>query len=300
VNSYATHDGRGKKAAKQAVLDLFQKGVLSVAYDRELRYRLESEFPHDSIGEAIRQLKESGELKPTNVPGRRGSGDVPNIFYRLPGSNYEQLVPIMHRKLDLSIFIAGVAPEMGRHAELAWWRAFKRNGWNVYPSTETEFQGVKEYKGRQPSTGHDIDFIAEKDGIEYGVEIKNGLNYPDDLYWKFTVAVELGTIPLIIARWLNPAQIPLIEELGGAKPIVYRDALYSKTYEPIILEARNLLGVRILPMDEVDDSYFTSKMQSIHAEVLTQHAAKKAKLGEYASHIRWNLIIRRTLGDKTR
>lgn len=90
--------------AKEAILKLFREEGLLVAYDRELRYRFETQFPHDYIGEAIRQLKKSGELKPTNVPGRRGSGDMPNLFYRLPASNYCEVLPIMRKKsISLSL-----------------------------------------------------------------------------------------------------------------------------------------------------------------------------------------------------
>ncbi len=65
--------------------------------------------------------------------------------------------------------------------------------------------GIREWRGRETSLKNDIDFVAEKDGVAYGVEVKNGLNYPDDLYWKVRVAAELDLIPMIVARWLNPA-----------------------------------------------------------------------------------------------
>ena len=286
------------KKAKEAILKLFYEEGLLVAYDRELRYRLETQFPHDYIGEAIRQLKESGELKPTNVPGRKGAADMPNSFYRLSASNYLELLPIMRKKLDLSIFITGVSREMGRHAELAWWRAFKRNGYEVYPSSEQDYGGaVNEYKGRKASINHDIDFIASKDGVDYGIEVKNGLNYPDDLYWKFTVAAELNTIPLIIARWLNPAQIPLIEELGG-KYLVYKEAIYSTAYKTIIEEIRTLMKLPVEARDEIDDNYFRLKMQEIHSQVLNNYADKKARLQRYLVNLRTDLNVRRTLGDK--
>jgi len=70
--------------AKDAILRLFQEGIVDVAYDREIRYRLEDKFPHDVIAGAIKELTGSGSLKQTNVPGRRGpSGEHPNKFYRL-------------------------------------------------------------------------------------------------------------------------------------------------------------------------------------------------------------------------
>ncbi len=61
--------------AKNAVLDLFTNQNLRVAYDREIRYRLESRFPHDVVGKAIRQLEVEKQLLRTGIPGRRGTAD---------------------------------------------------------------------------------------------------------------------------------------------------------------------------------------------------------------------------------
>lgn len=217
-------DGFNVKDAMKAILDLFNGGLL-VAFDREIRYRLENSFPHDIVGRAIGQLQEEKKIVQTDLPGRPGAGDRPNQFYRLPTTDYKELRPIMKKKLELSIFIVGVSTRMGIHAERAWWNAFRRNHWEVYPSSDEVPLGINNYQGRRSSTDHDIDFVAKKDSISYGVEVKNGLNYPNDLYWKFSVGAELDTIPLIIARWLNPAQIPLIEDLGGTKPLVYKDGI---------------------------------------------------------------------------
>lgn len=289
--------GERIRMAKEAVFKLFQSGKVLVAYDRELRYRLETQFPHDAVGEAIRQLKNEGKLKTTGVPGRRGAGDLPNIFYRLPNTVYEDILPIMQKKLDLSIFITGVSRGIGRHAELAWWHAFKKNGWDVFPASEHEFRGVNTYKGKQASTNHDIEFIAAKDNIEYGIEVKNGLNYPNDLYWKLRVAVELETIPLVIARWLNPAQIPLIKKVGG-EYIVYKDAMYPTTYKPIIQEVKTYLDSPIETMDIVDDAYFTRKTQAVRAAVLANYQERKVKLQEYFIKHRIENAVRRTLGTR--
>lgn len=243
------------------------------------------------------ELYREKRLKPTNVPGRRGASEHPNIFYRLPSSSYSHLIPVMKKKLDLSIFISGVSGAMGHYAELLWWRAFKRNGWILYPDTEEGPFAVNTYGGRRASTNNDIDFIAEKDGILYGVEIKNGLVYPDDLFWKFLVASELDTIPLFIARWLNPAHVPLIKELGG-EPIVYRDAIYSITYGQFIEEARKLLGVHIMTLDEVDDNYFIRKVEIVYNAVKSQLTDKRDRLKRFIISGQYDSNIRRTLGDK--
>lgn len=284
--------------AKSAILQLFQSQYLEVAYDRELRYRLENQFPHDVVGKALSKLANSKQVVKTGIPGRRGIADLPIQFYRLPGSDYEQILPAMRKKLDLSTFITGVANEMGRHAESAWWRAFKRNNWVVYPASEGIPLGINEHRNRRSSTDHDIDFIAEKDGIEYGVEIKNGLNYPDDLYWKFTVAVELGTIPMIIARWLNPGQVPLIRNLGGAGPILYKDAIYSTTYSVLIAEVKQTLGTPIQARNEVDEDYFARKIEPVHEATHSALDTRRKQMEDFALNGRLDSRVRRTLGDK--
>lgn len=298
VNLPPSHDQRIEEA-KNAILNLFQTQALTVAYDRELRYRLEGSFPHDQVGEALRQLKDEGSLKQTNVPGRRGTGEHPNVFYRLPNSNYNDLLPIMKTKLDLSIFIGSVGREMGRYAELAWWRAFERNGWAVYPASENELQGVSEYKGRKATTGHNIEFVAEKDGIEYGVEVKNRLPYPDDLYWKLLVCVDLQVVPLIIARWLNPGQPRIIEALGGAKPFVYKSAIYAKTYEPIVDKVKSILGYPIDAREDVDDAYFQPRIQAIHESFIRNKTNKYSRLKRFHRAVKVNPNWKLTLGVAT-
>lgn len=138
----------------------------------------------------------------------------------------------------------------------------------------------------------------EKDNISYGVEVKNGLGYPDDLYWKFIVAAELDTIPLIIARWLNPAQQPLIGELGGAY-IVYKTALYSTTYKDIIEKVVNTLGAPIEPRDEIDQNFFIRKVNPIHCETKKSINSKKEKIRHFLLDMRTQYEIRKKLGDRT-
>jgi len=286
------------RRAKEAVLRLFLEGDVMVGYDRELRYRLEEDFPHDVVGKAVRQLMESRELRRTSLPGRRRMGGAINAFYCLPGSSYSrQFLDLMRKKLDLSVFITGVAPAMGTHAELAWWRAFVRNGWKVYPESESELGGVNSYKGRKCSVSNDIDFVARKGEVEYGVEVKNGLSYPDDLYWKFVVSIELGLIPLVIARWLNPGQVPLIEDLGGGK-VVYKLGMYSTTYRSMVEQVREVLCSPIEARDEVDDSYFGRKVGAFHDLVLSDVDTRRRKLDEFGERVRGDARIRMTLGDK--
>ncbi|MGQ4892982.1 MAG: hypothetical protein ACP6IP_10960 [Candidatus Njordarchaeia archaeon] len=204
----------------------------------------------------------------------------------------------MKKKLELSIFISEISRHMGHVAEIAWWQAFKNNSWEVIPQNEENVgKGINEYKGRRATVNNDIDFIAIKDGIEYGIEIKNGLTYPDDLFWKMIVALDLELIPLIIARWLNPAQVNLFKKVG-IPFIIFKDAMYSKTYESIIREIRETLGIPIEAREEVDNAFFFKKVIPIHEEVKRQYEKIKQKLKHFHDQLLTDRKIRKILGDK--
>ncbi|MGQ4892983.1 MAG: hypothetical protein ACP6IP_10965 [Candidatus Njordarchaeia archaeon] len=66
------------QSAMKDVLDLIKD--LKVAYDREIRYRLETKYPHDLTKKAINELVKKREIRKTNLPGRRGAGDMPMFF----------------------------------------------------------------------------------------------------------------------------------------------------------------------------------------------------------------------------
>jgi len=282
--------------AKERILELLTQ--VKVAYDREIRYRLEKyAIPHDITKAALIQLERKKRIKRTHLRGRPRIGHSPNLFYKLPKSRYEDLQPIMQEKIRLSSFITGVASEVGYHGERVWWRAFKRNNWGVEPAEEDKPFKVRSFRNKTASVNNDIDFIAWKDGIIYGIDVKNSLTYPDDLYWKFLVAVELDTIPMIIARWLNPIQIKLINDLGGVW-IIFREAIYPSTYQPMVLKAREKLGYPITVFDEIEDSYFKRKVESVHEKVKKDIKRRKRLLRQFLEVKRDDNRIRKGLGDK--
>jgi hypothetical protein len=53
-------------------------------------------------------------------------------------------------------------------------------------------------------TNHDLDFIFERDGLAYGVEVKNTLGYPDskEITIKILLAQHLNVGPVFVARMM--------------------------------------------------------------------------------------------------
>lgn len=254
--------------------------------------------PHDRTKAAVDNLLRNGKIKKTHLPRRRGPGEWPNKFYRLPNTPYRQLIPIMREKIDLSTFVAGVAAEMGRYAELVWFQAFKEYGWSIHPmSIEHYGSGINEWRGRKATVKNDVDFIAVKDGVEYAVEVKNGLAYPDDLYWKIRVAVELNLIPLLIVRWLNPVQQSLLRKLK-IPMVIYKTSIYSIAYEQIVEKIKNTLGYPIEARDKIDQEYFQRKVEETHRRTIERIDEIRREMETLRKIIRKNNTLRKTLGDK--
>ncbi len=63
---------------------------------------------------------------------------------------------------------------------------------------------VNSYDGKTwGATEHDLDWIFVRDGIAWGVEIKNTWAYIDrpEMYAKISLCEDLGLRPLFIMRW---------------------------------------------------------------------------------------------------
>lgn len=96
-------------------------------------------------------------------------------------------------------------------------------------------------------TGHDLDFIFERDGLAYGVEVKNTLTYMDqrEMRTKIRMAAHLGVTPVFVARMLPKTWITEINRAGGFALII-KYQLYPWAHRDLAKRVRAELG---LPVD---------------------------------------------------
>ncbi len=71
-------------------------------------------------------------------------------------------------------------------------------------------------------TAHDLDFIFEKEGKAYGVEVKNTLGYMPyrELRAKIRLCEQLGIRPVFAARMLPKVWVHEVHQAGGFALIV--------------------------------------------------------------------------------
>jgi hypothetical protein len=109
-------------------------------------------------------------------------------------------------------------------------------------------RNAREFAGRRwTRTEHNLDFIVERDGRAYGIEVKNTLPYIDDKEFriKLDLCSHLGLIPLFVVRAMPAIWTQEVVRLGGFV-LQLRYHLYPLSHKSLADEVRNVLG---LPAD---------------------------------------------------
>lgn len=149
-----------------------------VVTDREVKVRLEDKFFPWMTGRALLAMESKGLLRRVGYPGRKSKG-MPESFYTLSSMEYHRIMGIIERKRQVSIginsILTGYAPA-GTYAEDLFAKAFQSLCFKIHTRDASEFKGrrIRGIKGKEPPN---LDFIIERDGVVYGVDIKNWIRY---------------------------------------------------------------------------------------------------------------------------
>jgi hypothetical protein len=112
-------------------------------------------------------------------------------------------------------------------------------------------RNTNEVRGKKwAASAHDLDFIFERDGIGYGVEVKNTLGYMDygELTTKIKLCSQLGIRPVFVARMLPGNWITEIDAAGGFA-LILKYQLYPLAQamsRSVLNEARQRLRICML------------------------------------------------------
>lgn len=290
--------------AKGEILKLLE--VIEVAYDRELRYRLEGRFAHDISWGALEELRGEGEVKEFSLPGRKkreGEEVIPSKFYTLPDLWRERRRELERKAREKRELVAlGVAAisEAGRYAEELFWEGLRglaeEEGWEVFPERaedvgkdvpkkllEERVDWVREALERGPEAvrgidpreltlrGGDFDMALRVGGGDvFGIEVKNGLAYPK-LYGKLLAISRLGMLPLLIVRWISLGQMEALPGPGKGTPygvVVFKRAIFPPTYADLAERLSEEAGWPVEARESVDREWLRRKVKAAVEGVL--------------------------------
>lgn len=228
-----------EEKARARLLAYFIDNPESVFYSRQLEVLFENEFFHWVTNRALRRLIGEGHVISEARKLAIGS-EIKLVwyksfrFYKRASVNVFDLVDRYS-----SAATDGTLGMQGEHLVLA---AFARKQY-VLLSEETN-----SYKGSQwTETGHDLDFVFEKNGVGFGIEVKNTLGYMDvdEFVTKVRISLYLGIKPVFAVRYMPKTWIEALIQSGGYAMIM-KFQFYPWTHKELAGKIRDTL---LLPVD---------------------------------------------------
>lgn len=226
--------------AQQEIRDLYENNRESVFYIRQLQVKLEKKYYHWITNNAIIGIYKIGYLKDLRIPKAKGTS---TRFFIHKSNRYARRTINRIEKIIEEYSQDHITRSCGHRAEDLFCKALAMHGF-IPMATK-----VREYNGKSwERTGHDLDFVFEKDGIKYGCEIKNTLGYieKEELGIKLEMCAYLGLKPLFIIRYAPKTYINMIIHGYGGYAMIFETQIYELSQEKLVQKLKGTLGLPVI------------------------------------------------------
>jgi hypothetical protein len=185
------------------------ENLLAVYYGRQLEVIFEKKYFHWITNRVLRQLvsekfilMESRNLK---------WGGSANLYWYKSNRYFKREA---NRVINLieRYSVDKIGSSIGRHGEFLVLEGFAMLGFRLLGKNVNEFNG-KKWEG----SGHNLDLVVERDGIVYGIEVKNTLSYipKKEFEAKIDMCDFLEVKPVFAVRMLPKNWIQFLAARGG-------------------------------------------------------------------------------------
>jgi hypothetical protein len=228
-----------QREAQGKLRDFFEQNREQVFFSRQLEVVHENDYFHWITNRALRELRDEGFILGETRPLSTG-GSINLLWhrgYRFHRRSARRMVALVEEYADPNIGGA-----VGLHGEFMVLEGFARCEFVMRGRNTREYAG-KVWTG----TGHNLDFIFEKEGQAYGIEVKNTLGYMDyeEFQTKIRLCEFLGIRPVFAARMLPRTWINELIKAGGYG-LIMKYQLYPWTHKEL---AKRVAGELGLPVD---------------------------------------------------
>ncbi|MFN2516462.1 MAG: hypothetical protein ABR556_09625 [Pyrinomonadaceae bacterium] len=195
--------------ARDQLRDFFDRNRERVFFSRQLEVQNEDKYFHWITNRAVRDLEAEGLVRSEWRKLSTGTSIklVWHKGYRFYRRSAGQLITLVQEYSDPNIGAA-----LGLHGETMVLEGFARSQF-VMASRNTNAYREKVWAESE----HNLDFIFERDGIPYGIEVKNTLGYMDrgEFLLKIRLCEWLGIRPVFVCRMLPKSWIYDLNKSGG-------------------------------------------------------------------------------------
>jgi hypothetical protein len=248
-----TEEGHQDERPRDPVLEqaierlrgFFAHATTRLFYSTQIETTLEREFFHWIVGRGLLELGNAGELTRRTVPLQ---GQSINFYANRKHRYFERELKTMLGLLA-RIYDPEFTHAVGRHGELMFDAALGRHGFR------TEGSNTNAWSGKTwVATNHNLDRIVVRDGVAYGVEIKNTQNYipREELRTKLNLCKFLGLRPLFIMRFAPKSYMYEIFKSGGFG-LLFEEQMYPWGHATLLKEVREKFGLKVTAPKDVKD-----------------------------------------------
>lgn len=228
-----------QEEAESELEEFFGSNREAVFFSRQIEVRHEDKWYHWVTNRAIRGLAGRGIIH--NEPRKLATGGAVNLLWHRTHRYFRRdatrVVNMIEQYADPNIGGA-----VGLHGELMVLEGFARCQFVMRGRNTNRFESKS-----WTDTNHDLDFIFERDGVRYGIEVKNTLGYMEheELLTKVNLCEHLGIKPVFVARMLPKSWIEEVRGAGGFS-LILKYQLYPLAHRELARKVSSELG---LPVD---------------------------------------------------
>lgn len=243
---FAPEDERPRPADDPAVQNLepflstlFDENPETVFYETQLAIHFEDRFFHWVTSRTLKELREVGKIASAL---RELTPNTQIRFYFNRQYRYWRRKAEEVRKLVLAFSDQAFTRALGAQGELLVDAGLPRVGFQPLAHTVRSWEGKTWLE-----SNHDLDRVFNRDGINYGTEIKNRLGYipREEFAVKLRMCEALNLVPLFIARMMPRTYIEQVRQAGGFS-LIMKHQFYPMSHRALALRVRTELG---LPVD---------------------------------------------------
>jgi hypothetical protein len=224
---------------QQQIREIYERDKQSVYYVRQMQIKFEKDYFHWITYNAMIGLEKIGYLGDIRI--KRETGTSTRYFIHKSNRYFMRRIRTMEKLIE-EYSDSMITLSCGHRAEDLFCNGLALKGFVPKAKKVRSYGGVKWEK-----SGHDLDFVFEKDGVAYGCEIKNTLGYiqKDELEIKLEMCEHLKVKPLFIMRWSPKTYNKMIIDKGGFA-LIFGSQIYELSQAKLVERLKTELG---LPVD---------------------------------------------------
>lgn len=226
-------------SARESLELFFEENDSNVFFGNQLAVQNESDFFHWITYRAVADLVAAGTLHTETRKLAIGS-DIKLVWHRRHRYYRRDATRIVNLVDEYGS--PNMCAAIGLHGEQMILAGFAKKEFVMRGHNTRKFAG-REWA----DTDHNLDFIFERDGKAYGIEVKNTLSYMDQKQFevKIRLCEHLGVVPVFAVRMLPKSWINELITRGGYAMIM-KYQLYPWTHHELARRVARELG---LPVD---------------------------------------------------